>query len=198
MSGTLGQVISLLVSSLGSLYILLVLLRFLLQAARADFYNPVSQAIVKLTSPVVVPFRRVIPGWRGFDFATLIAALVLNCIATTLLILGAGYNMPPISLVLSWSAVGLLAFILNIYFFAVLISVIVSFIAPFSAHPVVLLVHQLLEPLYRQIHRVIPSMGGLDFSPLFIFLGIQVLEILVINPLVFRLRLVPQLVLGIN
>lgn len=198
MSGTLGQVVSLLISSIGSLYILIVLLRFLLQAARADFYNPVTQAIVRLTSPLVNPFRRVIPGWRGLDFASLILALVLNCIATALLILAAGYAIPSIGLIISWSAVGLLAFILNIYFFSVLISVIVSFIAPFSAHPVVLVVHQLLEPLYRLIHRVIPSMGGLDFSPLFIFLGIQVVEILLINPLAIRLRLVPQLVLGIN
>jgi YggT family protein len=198
MSGTLGQVVSLLISSLGSLYILIVLLRFLLQAARADFYNPVSQAIVKLSAPLVTPFRRIIPGWRGFDFATLVLALVLNCLATALLILAAGYALPNIGLIVSWSAVGLVAFVLNIYFYAVLISVIVSFIAPFSAHPVVLVVHQLLEPLYRFIHRVIPPLGGLDFSPLFIFLGIQVVEILVTGPLSARLGLIPQLVLGIN
>src|SRR5690606_18273554 len=111
MSGTLGQVVSLVISSIGSLYILIVLLRFLLQAARADFYNPVSQAIVRLTSPLVNPFRRVIPGWRGLDFATLVLALVLNCIATALLILAAGYAVPSIGLIVSWSAVGLLAFI---------------------------------------------------------------------------------------
>jgi YggT family protein len=198
MTGTLGQVVSLLISSLGSLYILTVLLRFLLQASRADFYNPVSQAIVKLTSPLVNPFRRIIPGWRGFDFASLVLALVLNCVATALLILAAGFELPSIGVIISWSAVGLLAFILNIYFYAVLISVIVSFIAPYSAHPVLLVVHQLLEPIYRLIHRVIPSMGGLDFSPLFIFLGIQVLEILLVNPLAVRLRVVPEMVLGIN
>ncbi|MDR0779586.1 MAG: YggT family protein [Pseudomonadales bacterium] len=196
MSGTFGQVLSLLITSLGSLYILIVLLRFLLQAARADFYNPVSQAIVKLTTPLVVPLRRLIPGWHGLDFATLVLALVLNCVATALLILAAGYQLPALSLILSWSAIGLVAFILNIYYYMVLLSVVASFIAPFSAHPALLVVHQLLEPLYRRIHRVIPPMGGLDFSPLFIFLGIQVVEILV-NRVAAHLGLAPQFVLGI-
>jgi YggT family protein len=197
MSGTLGQVVSLLITSLGSLYLLIVLLRFLLQAARADFYNPVSQAIVKLTKTLVTPFRRVIPGWRGLDFATLILALVLNCAATALLILAAGFKLPPISLIVSWSAVGLLAFILNIYFYAVIVSVVISFLAPYSAHPVILVVHQLLDPLYRFLHRFVPPMGGLDFSPLFIMLGIQIVQSLVTGPLSAHLGLIPQLVLGI-
>jgi len=198
MSGTLGEVIRLLVSSLGGLYIMVVLLRFLLQAAHADFYNPVTQAIVKLTGPPLRPLRRLIPSWRGFDFATLVLALLLNSIATALLIMAAGYNLPSIGLIVSWSAVGILAYILNIYFYAVLISVIVSFIAPFSAHPVLLVVHQLLEPLYERLRRIMPSMGGLDFSPLFIFLGISVLEIMVIGPLASHIGLRPDLVLGIH
>lgn len=198
MSGALGEVVRLLVSSLGGLYIMVVLLRFLLQAARADFYNPVTQAIVKLTNPLQRPLRRLIPAWGSFDLATLVLALVLNSIATALLIMAAGYALPGIGLILSWSAVGVLAYILNIYFYAVLISVIVSFIAPFSAHPVLLVVHQLLEPLYERLRRIMPSMGGLDFSPLFIFLGISVLEIMLIGPLANGIGLRPDLVLGIR
>src|SRR5690606_709924 len=129
---------------------------------------------------------------------TLVLALVLNSIATALLIMAAGYALPGIGLILSWSAVGVLAYILNIYFYAVLISVIVSFIAPFSAHPVLLVVHQLLEPLYERLRRIMPSMGGLDFSPLFIFLGISVLEIMLIGPLANGIGLRPDLVLGIR
>ncbi|MDR2212174.1 MAG: YggT family protein [Pseudomonadales bacterium] len=197
MSGSLGQLISLLVTSLGSLYISIVLLRFLLQAAHADFYNPVSQAIVKLSAAPVRLFRRVIPSWGRLDLGTLVLALVLNSGATALLAFAAGFQLPNFGLILSWSALGLTAFILNIYFYAVLISVITSFIAPFSAHPAILVVHQLIEPLYRLIHRVIPPMGGLDFSPLFIFLGIRALEIVVIIPLAIKLQIIPQLVLGI-
>ena len=197
MSGTLGELIKLLVSSLGSLYILLVMLRFMLQASRADFYNPVTQAIVKLTTPLVNPLRRIIPGWKGLDFASLLLALLLNSVATALLILAAGYNLPNPGLILSWSAIGLFAFFLNIYYWAVVASVIISFIAPFSGHPVILVVQQILDPVYKRLRRIVPAKGGLDFSPLFIFLGISMLEILVIGPLAGRLGLRPDLVIGL-
>jgi len=197
MSGTIAELIKLLATSVGSLYLMIVMLRFLLQASRADFYNPVTQAIVKLTSPLVNPLRRIIPGWRGLDFASLTLALLLNSLITTLLILAAGYSLPNVGLIISWSAVGLFAFFLNIYYWAVVVSVIISFIAPFSGHPVMLIVHQLLDPVYKRLRKVVPAMGGLDFSPLFIFLGIKVLEILLIAPLAGGLGLRTDLVIGI-
>lgn len=192
MGGSFGQALVLLINSIGGLYILAVLLRFLLQAARADFYNPVTQAIVKITAPLVNPLRRIIPGYRGFDFASLVLALLLNCIATALMITASGFALVPIGTIISWSFVGLVAFILNIYFWSLLISVIASFIAPFSGHPILLLIHQLLDPLYKRVRGIIPAMGGLDFSPLFLFLGIQILEILVVNTLAQNLRMTAQ------
>jgi YggT family protein len=200
MGGALGQALVLIISSLGSLYILAVLLRFLLQAARADFYNPVTQAIVKITSPLVVPLRRVIPGYRGFDFATLVLALILNSLCTGLALLVSGYTNVAIGTIVAWSFVGLIAFILNIYFWSLLVSVIASFIAPFSGHPVLLVIHQLLEPLYTRVRRILPPMGGLDFSPILMFLGIQVLEILLITTLRQQLGMgdiVTKLVIGV-
>jgi YggT family protein len=200
MGGALGQALVLIISSLGSLYLLAVLLRFLLQAARADFYNPVTQAIVKITSPLVVPLRRIIPGYRGFDFATLVLALLLNSVFTGLALLASGYTNVAIGAIVSWSFVGLIAFILNIYFWSLLVSVIASFIAPFSGHPVLLLIHQLLEPLYRRVRRILPPMGGLDFSPILMFLGIQVLEILIVTTLRQQLgmgEVVAKLVIGV-
>lgn len=195
--GSLGQALILIINTVGGLYILAVLLRFLLQAARADFYNPVSQAIVKATSPALMPFRKVIPGFRGFDFASLVLALVLNSVATALLILAAGFSLPGIGTIVSWSFVGLLGFILDIYFFALIISVIASFVAPFSGNPVLLVVYQILEPLYSRVRRVIPTFGGLDLSPLFIFLFINVLEILIVIPFIQGLRLRTDLVIGV-
>lgn len=197
MSGPLAQALTLIIKSIGGLYILAVLLRFLLQAVRADFYNPVSQAIVKITSPTLAPFRRVIPGFRGFDFASLVLALALNSIATALIILLAGFKLPGISIIVSWSFVGLISFVLDIYFYALIISIIASFIAPFSGNPLLLVVYQILEPLYSRVRRIIPPMGGLDLSPIFIFLGINIIEILLINPMAQGLRLRPDLVLGI-
>src|SRR5690554_4023622 len=144
--GAIGNVGVLLVGTLGGLYILAVLLRFLLQIARADFYNPFTQAIVRFTDPALRLFRRVIPGYRGLDFAALALAFVAECITTALLITFSGFAIPGIGLIITWSAVGLLSFILNIYFWALIISIVASFIAPFSAHPALVLVRQLTEP----------------------------------------------------
>ncbi len=195
--GSMGQALILIINTVGGLYILAVLLRFLLQAVHADFYNPVSQAIVKVTSPALMPFRRFIPGFRGLDFASLVLALVLNSVATSLIILAAGFSLPGIGTIVSWSFVGLLGFILDIYFFALIISIIASFVAPFSGNPVLLVVYQILEPVYSRVRRVIPPLGGLDLSPIFIFLFINILEVLIVNPFIQGLRPRTDLVIGV-
>ena len=197
MGASLSQTLSLLITNLGGLSILAVLVRFLLQAVRADFYNPVSQAIVKVTSPALKPFRRVIPGYRGIDFASLILALVLSSAFTALLIWVGGYNLPSIGIIVAWAFVGLVDFILNIYFYALVISIVASFVAPFSGNPLLLVVYQILEPIYSRIRRIIPPMGGLDLSPIFIFLAINVTEIMVVGTLARGLGLQPDFVIGI-
>jgi YggT family protein len=197
MGPTIGKALILIINSLGGLYILAVLLRFLLQAVKADFYNPASQAIVKITTPLLKPFRKVIPGFRGLDFAALFLALALNTAATSMMIFVGGYTLPGIGIIVSWALVGLLAFILNIYYYSLMISVIASFIAPFSGNPILLVIYQILEPINSRVRRIIPPMGGLDLSPLFIFLGINVLEILLVNSIAQGLNLRPDLVIGI-
>lgn len=196
MGAALAQTLTLIIKSLGGLYLLAVLLRFLLQAVRADFYNPVSQAIVKVTAPALLPFRRMIPGYRGIDFASLVLALVLNSVFTTLLVLVAGFT-PDIGIVVAWAFIGLVGFFLKIYFWSLIISIIASFVAPFSGNPVLLIVYQILEPIYSRIRRIIPPMGGLDLSPIFIFLAINVIEIMVIGTLGRGLRLQPDFVIGL-
>jgi YggT family protein len=196
MGAALAQTLTLIIKSLGGLFLLAVLLRFLLQAVRADFYNPVSQAIVKVTAPILLPFRRIIPGYRGIDFASLVLALVLNSIFTTLLVLIAGFR-PDIGIMVAWAFIGLIGFFLKIYFWSLIISIIASFVAPFSGNPVLLVVYQILEPLYSRIRRIIPPMGGLDLSPIFIFLAINVIEIMVIGTLGRGLRLQPDFVIGL-
>jgi len=198
MGSSISQVLLLIINTLGGLYIIAVVLRFLLQAARADFYNPVSQSIVKLTSPLITPLRKMIPGYRGFDFASLILALLLNIVATGLMLLVTGnLGVVDTGTIVAWSAVGLIAFILKIYKYGLLISIIASWIAPYSGNPVLLLIHQLLEPIMKKVHRVIPPMGGLDFSPIFVFLGIQVVETLLVQGIGGSLRLFPPVVIGV-
>ena len=183
MGSSFGQLIVLVVNTLGHLVMLALLLRFLLQASRADFYNPVSQALVKMTAPVLNPLRRLIPAWHNFDLATLLVALLFGTLASALMIFSAGYVLPGIGTLLSWAFLGTLSYILKIYFWGLLISVIVSWVAPYSGNPALLLIQQILEPLQRLFRKVIPPMGGLDLSPIFIFLGIQVVEIMLVGKL---------------
>lgn len=197
MGSSISQVIILLINSLGGLFIFAVLLRFLLQATKADFYNPVSQTVVKLTSPLLNPLRKIIPGYKGFDFAALILAFLVSTLASVILIIAGGYDLPNIGTIAAWAFVGLIDFVLNIYFYGLLISIIASWIAPYNGNPVLLLIQQLLEPIMKKVHKVLPPMGGLDFSPIFVFLGIQAIEILLVQGLAQSLRLPPDFVIGI-
>jgi YggT family protein len=178
-----------LVSTLFTLYIMTILLRFLLQTCRADFYNPISQTIVKITDPGLRPLRRIIPGLGGIDLSSLALALIVQSIAICLIILLLGGQLPNILSILSWSVVGILSLLLNIYFFALIIVIILSWVAPNSYNPAAVLIHQLTEPLMRRARKIIPPIGGLDISPIFIFIAINILKILVIENLAVILHL---------
>ena len=176
----LGSSAGLIVNTLGGLYLLAILLRFLLQVAKADFYNPISQAVVKVTNPLVIIFRVIIPGYRGVDFSCLVLALLLEAAGICALIVVYGDNIPPITYIITWSFVGVIYFITNIYFYAILASIIMSFIMLLSnnmrPHPLLQLIWQLTEPILAPVRKIIPPMGGLDFSPIFIFIAIQLIQ----------------------
>ena len=178
--GVFGSSAALLVNAIGGIYLLAVLLRFLLQIARADFYNPVSQAVVRLTDPMVRIFRGFIPGYRGIDFSSLILAVVVEALAICVMILLYGGSMPSLGFIITWAVVGVTYFIVNIYYYAIIGSIIMSFVMMFSGnmnpHPILHLIWQLTEPVMGPIRRVIPPMGGLDFSPIFIFIVIGLIQ----------------------
>ena len=180
-----------LVQTLFDLYILIVMLRFLFQVVRAHFYNPISQFIVKATNPIIAPLRRLIPSIGGLDIATLVLALVIKMIEVYLILLIAGFGLQNIVSVLLWSLTGLLSLILNIYLFAIFISVILSWIAPQTYNPAVLLIHQLIEPLMAPIRERLPAMSGIDLSPLVALLILKLVDILIIGQLA-QLVGVPQ------
>lgn len=176
--GAMQDIATLLVHTFFQLYLLALMLRFLLQWVRADFYNPISQFIVKVTSPLLNPLRRLIPGFGGIDLASLLLIIVTQIVATTALILIRGYAIPNPLFLLIWAVLGTLGLLINIYFFAILASIIISWIAPGNYHPAVLLLNQLTEPVMRPFRNLIPPLGGLDLSPIFVFLTINVLQIL--------------------
>lgn len=169
-----------LIQTLGSLYLLIVLLRFLLQLVRADFYNPLSQFIVRATKPLLMPLRRLIPGYGGLDFASLVLGIAIQLVMLILIILLMGYALPNILLLVSWAAIGVLALFVKIFFFALIISVILSWVAQGSYNPAVILINQLCEPILAPIRKILPAMGGLDLSPIFAFIAIRLFDMLVI------------------
>jgi YggT family protein len=176
----MGSSAALIFSTVTGIYLLAVLLRFLLQVAKADFYNPVSQAVTKITDPVVRILRTVIPGYKGIDFSSLVLAFVVEAVAICVLIILYGGTIPGAGFIITWAFVGVVLFIVNIYYYAILASIIMSFVMMFSGstnpHPLLLLVWQLTEPVMAPVRKVIPSMGGLDFSPIFIFIAIQIIQ----------------------
>ena len=176
--GALTEVAAYLVNTVLSLYLIVVIMRFLLQVARADFYNPISQFIVKATNPLVIPLRRIIPGVAGLDIATLVLALLIQLLAIILLYLLLTNTLPnPFSAVI-WSCIGVCAAVTKIYFFSILAAIIFSWIAPGSNHPALMLLHQINEPVMAPFRKLLPAMGGLDLSPIMVFIAINVLNIL--------------------
>ncbi|WP_122569596.1 YggT family protein [Pseudomonas viridiflava] len=169
--------------TLGSLYLTLILLRFVLQLVRANFYNPLSQFIVKATQPLLKPLRRIIPSIFGLDMSSLVLAIIVQMILMALtLLLTAGTAGDPLLLLL-WSIISVTALFLKIFFFALIISVILSWVAPGSNNPGAELVNQICEPALAPFRRIVPNLGGLDISPILAFLVLKLLDMLVINNL---------------
>jgi YggT family protein len=163
---------------------------------RADFYNPISQFLVKITNPLVVPARRLIPGLGGIDLASLLLAVLLQlaCIIAMLLLHGLG--LPNIFILLAWSLLGVLSLLVNIYFFALLAMIILSWVAPGSNHPAIYLLHQITEPVMAPFRKALPPMGGMDFSPILVFILINVLQI-ALRHMAAGVGLHPALVIGL-
>ena len=169
-----------LVQTLGSLSLLVVLLRFILQLVKADFYNPLSQFILRATQPLLKPLRRIIPGFGGLDLASLVLAILVQLVLIAIIVKLMGYALPNIMQLLVWSLVGVTALFLKIFFFALIISVILSWVAPHSHNPAAMLVQQLCEPVLAPIRGILPSMGGLDLSPIFAFIALRLVDMLVV------------------
>lgn len=170
-----------LIRTLVGLYIAVLLLRLLFQLVRADFYNPLSQAIVKLTTPLVVPLRRVLPSIKRLDTATLVLALGFQLLLMVIILLLRGHGLP-LPWLLLWTFLGILHRVLDIYTFALFLMVILSWVAPHSRSPAALLAQQLTDPLLRPVRNAVPSVGGLDFSVMIVLLAIYVLGTFILPP----------------
>jgi len=160
------------------LYILTFVLRILLQAVRADFRNPISQFVVKVTDPLVVPIRRFVPPIGPVDTATLLIALALQALLTGILLNIACTTGPNPLQLAGLSVIRLARLTLNIYFFLIIAQVIISWVAAGQYNPMFALLSQVVEPALRPIRRLIPPIAGVDLSPLFAIIAIQVFLLL--------------------
>ncbi len=186
-----------LIQTFFGIYFILIMLRFLMQVCRVDYYNPLCQGIVKITDPAIKPLRRVLPTVRGVDFATLTVAFVVQLIAVILVMLIVG-GYPFLPEYIAWVFLGMFSIIFDIYFFALLIMVISSWIAPYSNHPVLSLINQLTEPLCTPARKLLPPMGGIDFSIILVFVFIALIDnYLVIKPMARMLGIPGGLILGL-
>jgi YggT family protein len=163
-------------------YIVVVMLRLLLQMVRADFRNPISQFVVKLTAPVLRPLRRVIPAMAGYDTSSLVLAWLLKTVELTIIggLIGAGAN--PFG-ALVWTLPSLVSLTINIFLFAVLIVVILSWVGPRGYNPGIEVLDRLTAPLLEPARRLLPPLGGLDLSPMLVMIGLYLLEMLAVPPL---------------
>lgn len=183
------------IKTLGSLYLLIVLLRFILQLVRANFYNPLCQFIVKATQPLLKPLRRLIPSMFGLDMSSLVLALIVQMLLIAVIVSLKGVMVDWVLLV-PWALIALFLLFLNILFYAMIISVILSWVAPGSHNPGAELVAQITEPVLAPFRRIIPNLGGLDISPIFAFIVIQLLQSWLI-PRLADFALMPQGLLGL-
>lgn len=175
--------ITFIVQTLFGLYILVVMLRFLLQWARADFYNPLSQFIVKVTTPVLRPLRRFIPGLGGLDFASIVLMWALKTIELSLIIFITSGMLNPIGPML-WAIPQLVDLAINVFLFAILIQVIISWVNPGTYNPILGVINSLTDPLMRPARRLLPPISGLDLSPMLVMMGLYLLKMLLLPPLV--------------
>ncbi len=165
------------------LYLAAVMLRFLLQTIRADFYNPICQFLITVTNPALKPLRRWIPGYMGIDWPSILLMILLQLLEICLVaLLISGHIPSPISMpvIIASKLLGLLIWV---YIIIIIIQAVISWIQPGSYSPFTVLLYQLSDPLVRPVRRYIPVTGGIDWSPFIVLISLNLALILLVAPL---------------
>jgi len=170
------------VSTVLDLYILTFILRFVMQWVRVDPRNPFWQFVVQITNPLVRPLRQVLPGWRGLELASLLLVLVLETGAVVVLLRLSGIPLPGIVTLIYFALLRFVLAVLRLYFFALVVYVILSWVSQDMTHPLTRVLSALCDPLLRPIRRIIPTVGGFDLSPVVVLIALQALTITIPLP----------------
>jgi len=181
--GYFGDAGRLIIETVLGLYLLCVLLRFIFQLFRADFRNPISQFLVKITNPPLKLLRRVIPGFGGIDIASLVLAFLVAVLKLYLIVIITGAVPKPAGVAIL-AVAEILKMLVYIILVAIIIRIVLSWIQPQgSGNPMVSLLYSITEPVMAPARRFIPAIGGLDLSPILVLLVLQVVLILVVAPI---------------
>jgi YggT family protein len=165
------------------LYILAVLLRYLLARVRADFYNPLSQFLVKITNPPIKPLRRLIPGYLGIDWPSIILLFFLQGLEIIMIALVSNGHIPAPPGLFVLIIANLLKTVVYVHMFIIIIQIVISWVNPGAYNPITVIMYQLSEPVLKPARRLIPPAGGFDFSPMIAIIVLQLMIILLVSPL---------------
>ncbi len=181
--GPIKAALSLLIMVVFSLYIYVLLMRVLMQKVGMSWRNPVTQFVLKITNPVVMPLRRFIPGFKGFDLSIIVVAFILELFSLWLLLWMKVSVMPGImgSIVVAIAQLG--SKITTIYIWTIIIGALMSWFPQMQNNPVTEIIHRITEPPLSLARRFIPLVGGIDISPIPVILVLMLINILILNPL---------------
>ncbi|CEL12276.1 YGGT family protein [Candidatus Portiera aleyrodidarum] len=185
-----------LINTLFNLYTFLLMLRFALHISCADKNNPVTQNIIKITSFIVNPIKKIIKSIGCFDLATFISAIFIKIFSISIIYLLYINNIPPIINLFIGSIASVLNILIRLYFFALIIMTIISWILNKSEHPGSLLITQITEPIMSRLRKIIPTIGIIDISPIAAFIIINLIDNIIICPLINFASLPSSLLIG--
>lgn len=177
-AASVGNAFAFLIETLFTLYLAALLLRVMLEAVGADYYNPVSQVLIRVTEPLVGPLAKLIPRAGRINSAAIVLLLVLQTISVVLVLSLSGFSVEPLQALLI-AVLRLIRMLLMTWIVLIIAEVILSWVGGAMRHPIIPLIYQLTRPVLEPIRRIVPSIAGLDLSPLIAIIGLQFLMILI-------------------
>ena len=178
MNSALTDIGMTIVQPLFSLAMFLIAVRFLAQLCGVSGYNPVSMTLRRVTNVIVLPLSRLLPSGNRFSPGALVALILLQVVFIALMFTLEGrLDAFNVLQALIWAAIGCASLLVNIIFYSVIAMIVVSFLAPQSSNPAVEFIWELTEPVMAPLRRILPPMGGLDFSPIILFIALNVIRV---------------------
>ena len=178
MNSALTDIGMTIVQPLFSLAMLLIAVRFLAQLCGVSGYNPISMTLRRVTNVIVLPLSRLLPSGNRFSPGALLALILIQVVFIALMFgLVGQLDAFNVLQALIWSALGAVGLLVSVIFYSVIAMIVVSFLAPQSSHPAVEFIWELTEPVMAPLRQVLPPMGGLDFSPIILFIALNVIRV---------------------